>query len=660
MRVLLASFVLVAACRTRHEPAPRPPVGSAATQASPAAFDRIARADFNRYAVRLDLSVFWMQDRNGNHAIDPDEVAALLFYPTEGHWVAGGTFTPAFRGAYEQIVSASKAPAPTDPRLALVDQELDQGRSALVRTDLTGAPAEDRRLVEHMLTVAQHIDAIYLRQNGAAALASRVPADPASQSLFRRNRGPVCAAPKTANDPQCSAIPGSPKPAVDVYPAALQTSPTFCKDLEARHDAGALLGHFTVVKDDGGKLAAVPYSDAYQDEMSAVSRELSAAADDLKDPGGQPLATYLRAASKSFVSNDWVPADEAWSRMNADNSRWYVRVAPDEVYWEPCRHKAGFHLTFARIDQSSKKWQQKLVPVQQDMEAAIAARAGAPYQARKVAFHLPDFIDIVINAGNDRVPLGGTAGESLPNWGPVASEGRGRTVAMVNVFGDPDSLEIRDKQAASLLDAASAKLGGGGTEPGLLVTILHEASHNLGPANEYRVGGQTDEQRFGGPVASVFEELKAQTGALFLVEFLRAKGLVPDELAHQAYAYAIWWMFEHVSDGMYYPDHSRNTYANVAAAQLGFLIEHGAVTWDAGATAANGTDHGAFVIHTDKLVGVIDDMLRTVAGIKARGDKAAAAALLARYVDGTIIPQQVIRDRFLRFPGASLIYSVAP
>jgi hypothetical protein len=337
-----------------------------------------------------------------------------------------------------------------------------------------------------------------------------------------------------------------------------------------------------------------------------------------------------------------------------------VRVAPDEVYWEPCRHKAGFHLTFARIDQSSKKWKQTLVPVQQDMEAAIAARAGAPYKARKVAFHLPDFIDIVINAGNDRVPLGGTAGESLPNWGPVASEGRGRTVAMVNVFDDPDSLEIRGKQAASLLDAASAKLVGGGTEPGLLVTILHEATHNLGPANEYRVGGQTDEQRFGGPVASVFEELKAQTGALFLVEFLRAKGLVPDELARQAYGYAIWWMFEHVSDGMYYPDHSRNTYANVAAAQLGFLIEHGAVTWDAGATAANGTDHGAFVIHTDKLVGVIDDMLRTVAGIKARGDKAAADALLARYVDGTLIPQQVIRDRFLRFPGASLVYSVAP
>ena len=88
--------------------------------------------------------------------------------------------------------------------------------------------------------------------------------------------------------------------------------------------------------------------------------------------------------------------------MNVDNSKWYVRVAPDETYWEPCAQKAGFHLTFARINQGSKEWQEKLVPVQQEMEEAIATRAGAPYKARKVTFHLPDFIDIVVNAGDDR------------------------------------------------------------------------------------------------------------------------------------------------------------------------------------------------------------------------------------------------------------------
>src|SRR5262249_7520671 len=146
------------------------------------------------------------------------------------------------------------------------------------------------------------------------------------------------------------------------------------------------------------------------------------------------------------------------------------------------------------------------------------------------------FIDIVFNAGDDRTPLGATIGQSLPNWGPVANEGRGRTVAMVNLYTDPDSREARRAQAASLLDEASMKLYSGESDPGLLVTILHEATHNLGPAHEYKVNGKTDGEVFGGPVASVLEELKAQTGGVFLIEFLRAKGLISDDLARHAYA----------------------------------------------------------------------------------------------------------------------------
>ncbi len=39
-------------------------------------------------------------------------------------------------------------------------------------------------------------------------------------------------------------------------------------------------------------------------------------------------------------------------------------------------------------------------------------------------FKLPDFIDVVLNAGDQRNPHGATIGQSLPNWGPVADAGR--------------------------------------------------------------------------------------------------------------------------------------------------------------------------------------------------------------------------------------------
>src|SRR5271154_2505516 len=84
---------------------------AATAQAAP--HDQISRADFNRWAVRENLPVYWIAGSNNNKRVDPDEIATLLFYPTSStpasEWVAKGQLTPAFETAYAQIVAASKA-----------------------------------------------------------------------------------------------------------------------------------------------------------------------------------------------------------------------------------------------------------------------------------------------------------------------------------------------------------------------------------------------------------------------------------------------------------------------------------------------------------------------------------------------------------------------
>lgn len=688
-RAWLFAAVLLAACKgsasdpvpppqfpASSEPTPSAPQASAPAPSAPVPapppvdpaprpHTAIARTEFNRWAVRLNLPLYWVADSDRDGDLDPDELATLLFYPSSDWvWKKPGKFQLAFENAYDQIVAASKAPPP-DPstpegkRLKLVGEDLDQGRASLVHTDFTKLSAADHTFVERMLEVGNLVDVLYDEMSGARALASKLPADPASRSLFRRNRGPKCVGPATEKDPLCSAIPGSPKPVFGLYPAELQQQDKFCSVLEKHPDNKALLAPFTVVRGTAAKPIAVPYTEAYKAQMTAIADKLLAAADAVaKDPAEQPLVTYLRAAAKGFQTNSWEPADEAWAKMTVDNSKWYVRVAPDEVYWEPCSSKAGPHLTFARINQGSRAWQQKLVPVQQEMEAAIAQRAGKPYTERKVTFHLPDFIDIVINAGDDRDPLGATIGQSLPNWGPVANEGRGRTVAMVNLYTDPDSIEARRAQAESLLSAESIRHYAGTPEPGLLSTILHEATHNLGPAHEYQVGGKTAGQIFTGPLASTLEELKAQTGALFLVEFLRAKKLISDELAAQTYLDSIVWAFGHISQGMYDSDRRPKNYSQLAAIQIGFLIDKGVLVWNPKGKAANGKDTGAFTVKLDKIVPVVDQMMRLTGGIKARGDVAAAKQLVAKYVDSSkVVPHAAITERFLRFPKASFVYA---
>ncbi|MBA3457013.1 MAG: hypothetical protein H0T42_28250 [Deltaproteobacteria bacterium] len=198
----------------------------------------------------------------------------------------------------------------------------------------------------------------------------------------------------------------------------------------------------------------------------------------------------------------------------------------------------------------------------------------------------------------------------------------------------------------------------GTQEPGLLSTILHEAAHNLGPAHEYKVAGKKAGDVFGGPMASVFEELKAQTAALFLLEMLRKKGVISDELAAQSFTDSIVWAMGHISQGMYTATGERKAYSNLAAIQIGFLLDKGALTWDAKATAANGTDKGALIIHPGKVIPAVNEMMKVVARIKSRGDKKAADALAKKYVDGPRVPHTIISERFLRFPKASFVYSV--
>jgi hypothetical protein len=665
---LLSALALgLAACGEEKAPAEAATKVEKKVEPPKPVYDEIERLRFNQLAVRLNLPLYWVADANENKAIDPGEVAALRFYPTKGEWVADGAFTAAFADAYAQLAALDKAP-PVSPGVPIEDQvrrqavieELDQGRPTLVLSDLAALTAEEKKLLAVLLDAGDLIDRLYARASGLSGLAEKIPADDvASRSLFRRNWGPECLFPKTERNPDCNAIPGGPEPKVDVYPAELQDDRgEFCKALEKRKNAKELLSPFTVVRGAGDALAAVPYSEAYREEMGAIAAKLDEAAAIVADPAEAALKTYLYAAAQAFRDNFWEPADEAWAKMNATNSKWYLRIAPDETYWEPCSQKAGFHMTLARINSESLAWQQKLTPIQQEMEDRLAARIGAPYKARPVTFHLPDFIDIVVNCGDDRDPMGATIGQSLPNWGPVANEGRGRTVAMTNLYTDPDSRETRRAQAASLLDGATMASYTDDDEPGLLNTILHEATHNLGPSHEYAVKGRTDEQIFGGPLATLVEELKAQTGALWYVAMLVDKGILTQERARQVYTDAFFWAFGHISRGMYTDSGGRKPYSQLAAIQVGFLVDKGAARFDPGVPAANGEDTGAFVLDYGKLPAAIDELMKIVGDIKAKGDKKAAEDLAARYVDGDVVPMKLISDRLLRYPKVNFVYAV--
>lgn len=631
------------------------------------AYSDIIRVDFNRRAAEQFLPVFWRDDANGNGALEPNELVILTGYGEDSRdlWLDGqGRFTQDFRTAYNAMRESYKQPtdASEQERVRLVLEELAQGRPTLVETDFTQATDADKSFVTHMLAAAELIERIYAQQKGVFGMEADIPeTDPASRMMFHRNQSPFCEAPKTQDQEACSALTKKPARVVGLYPAEIQSEKGFCAMLEKKPNAKDLMGHFSVVvaTDQPGAFIAVPYTEAYGREMEAIARSLEQAAKALGE-GEAALKRYLTAAAGSFRSNDWEPANEAWVAMNAQNSKWYVRVGPDEVYYDPCAWKAGFALQLARINPDSVEWQQKLDPLKGEMEKTLGGMAGAPYKAREVNFKIPDFIDVVLNAGDQRSAHGATIGQSLPNWGRVAEAG-GRTVAMTNLYTDADSQAAQAELMSSAFCKTTNALATTTPRETLISSVLHEAAHNLGPSHEYKVNGKEDDALFGGPLASTLEELKAQSSALYLTNWLAGKGMFTDDEVRKIQLRNIAWAFGHISRGMYAPDGTPRNYSQLAAMQLGNLMQAGAVSWHADQPAANGKDQGCIEINFDALPKAIESLETTVLQIKASGNKKRAEELKAQFVDADddfAKTKAAITERWLRAPKASFVYSV--
>lgn len=649
--------------------APVPVVASPAAAVAPRPLDR---ATFNATAAELDLPIFWRADTNADGSVQPGELAVL--WRADGalaeDWLGATGFGPRFEPALHAIEEVARhghrmegLPPAERRRREAVLQELRQGRPTLVERDLRETPAEDKVIVRHVLAAAAGVERLFARQNGVFGLDAQIPRDDAlSRALFHRNQSPWCEAPTTEKDPFCNALPERPSRSSGLYPVDLQLPPGFCGDLQAGANEKALMAPFVaVVRGEDGVLNAVPYQKLWKQDMEAVAAELQAAAVAVTNTKESGFKGYLAAAAQAFRDGNWTKADEAWAAMGATNSAWYLRIAPDETYFEPCSRKAGFHVSFARISDGSKRWHDLLEPRKAELERAMADLAGPPYVARKVAFHLPDFIEILLNAGDSRSGLGATVGQSLPNYGAVASEGRGRTVAMVNLYTDADSKAALRGQIESLFCAQAMPLVTTEPEPQLMSTVLHEAAHNLGPSSDYAVAGKTDEEIFGGALAATLEELKAQTAALYFTQWLATRQLIGAKEAQVANVADITWDLGHVAQGLRTPDGKPKPYSHLASIQVGALFEAGALSWHAQEKAANTKDVGCFEVHTEKIPGAIEALMRRVAGIKARGDLAGAQALVAEYVEREDTWQQlrdVIRARWLRAPKANFVYAV--
>ena len=508
-----------------------------------------------------------------------------------------------------QIVSApvpAAADAPYDlaaqyAKLAVID--MDPDTSYLTQ--------EERDVVNLLIEASGYMDEIYLRQRFAANPQVRNAIELSRHgqrdlilTMFDRYYGAWDDLdefhPFWGTDP----LPEG----AGFYPTDL-TRAEFDAYLAAHPDEkDALLNPYTVVKRQGDRLIAVPYSVEYREFLEPAAQLLEQAAQRTSNPS---LKKFLSLRAKSFLSDDYYESEMAW--MDLADTPIEVAIGPYEVYTDRLYGtKTAFEsfVTLRNPEESAAlaKYKHYL----RDMEANLPIEDR--YKNFQRGFESPIAVADQIHGGGDNVPGVQTIAFNLPNDERVREAKGAKKVILANVLGakydrilDPIGDVVLNQEQAALVAKKYMELE----------TLFHELSHSLGPGTITKDGRQTTVNEELKEQYSALEESKADVMGLWNILFMMDKGELPMAEKEQALATYMAGLFRSMRFGI------DEAHGKGAALQYGYLKEKGAFTWDPA------TDR--YVVDYPKMESAIRDLLHDQLMLQAMGDYDGTKAFFARY-----------------------------
>lgn len=578
----------------------------------------INREEFNRLSKQHfpKDNIIWAKDDNNPNYPDPDEI---VIGRNRKKFIAKQAFTSLFDKRYSEILELR--------RRELVKAEIERTVYKPVITDFSGAPADERDMVKHVKNAGELMDDLFQMQLGSYQyryqMLSRGTADDAE--FFKRYQRFWC---ESISDPVCNALETfTPRSSV-MYPEGLT--------LERATAIGSdLVAPFTVATEGAeGEYTAVPYANSFlAPKMKEAAKELRLAAVYADRLNEGHLAEYMRGVAAAFESGKlypYVESDAAWYDMKG-RSKWYLRVGPDESQWEDSQKKAGFAMIFGKIDSDAAKSVQFYGEIRQNLEKHVAEVIGPPYVARNIDVSLPDFVNVITEHGDMRGSVRGTAaGQTLPNQ--AGEDGKAEIRSRTMIFENKMALGNYGEEALAkygkLLPDNMRFLN-----PTALIkgVVDHEFAHNLGPRQNMDAGGGKTFEQSIGKYGLMIEELKAQTGSLLLNGYLGQNNYRSEDDVKAVYTANVIWMFGQLRRGVsLYKEgkfhESKSPYIQLAAVQLGFLQEKGAITFN--------EEANQFTIHYEKMDEAVRSLFEEIGQKYLRHDSKEVADFFEKYTKG--------------------------
>lgn len=468
--------------------------------------------------------------------------------------------------------------------------------------------AEERQVVNLLIQAADLMNPIYLRQrstqNPAVRAEIAATGNAALLDMFDLHFGPWDTL--AENHPFYGSQPMA--EGAGFYPADL-TKEQFEAYLTANPgQKDELTSGYTVVKRQGERLVAVPYSVEYREWLEPAAKLLEQAA---ATTTNQSLRNFLSLRAQAFRTNDYYPSELAW--MDVTGTPIEVVIGPYEVYTDTLYGTKTAFESFVTVqdpkESGALSHYKQLLP---DMERNLPVEER--YKNFNRPFNSPILVADQVRGGGDNVPGVQTIAFNLPNDERVREAKGAKKVILANVLGAKYD-RILAPMAQHVLVPEQARLV---TKKYMTnETLFHELSHSLGPGTITLNGRQTTVNAELKDVYSASEEAKADVMGLYNILFMMERGELPAAEREQALATYFAGIFRAVRFG------TDEAHGRGAAMQYSYLREKGAFEWL--------PQQQRYRVDYNRMQSGLRDLLADLVRLQGNGDYAGTRAFFERY-----------------------------
>ncbi len=365
---------------------------------------------------------------------------------------------------------------------------------------------------------------------------------------------------------------------------------------------------FTIIRREDDKLAAIPYTKAYEAQLSKAAKLLREAADNAENSS---LKNYLTLRAKAFETNDYYESDMAW--MDLKNNDIEIVIGPYEVYEDQLfNYKASYESFLTIKDPVESKKLEKFGSYLKDIENHLPI--DDKYKNTERGSESPIVVVNEIYSAGDTKAAVQTLAFNLPNDERVRKAKGSKKVMLKNVS---DAKFAKQLTPISEIVMDKTQLPFVTVEAFFTHALMHEMSHGVGPGFITVNGRKTEVKKELKETYSTIEECKADILGMYNNVFMIDKGLFPKTFAKETWATFLAGIFRSVRFGI------TEAHGKGNAIIYNYLLENGGYEYNEQTQKVR--------VNFDKVESVLTQLAHNLLTIQATGDYDAAKEVITKY-----------------------------